>query len=617
MEKIEKILDNKKNHISYLEQSHECDDSEDSDFGNLITNQIIDPVEQSRLISKTWEGICQPNKGKTYSNRNTKLVSSWFKNVKTQFQPDKIISLNNLREDHPILRQVSFTELIYHIRSLKNNSPGMSGITANLIKLLPVNYIKEIKFILDCLISTKYYPLIFKISKTVFILKPGKNKHDPLSYRPISLLEILAKLYEKIISNRLLYYFEHNNLLSPRQFGFRPCRSTEQSINLITETLLENKRQKKLTLIVTRDVEKAFDRMWHQGLLYKLNKTYKLEIEVTALFHNYLTNRKINPYFNNIQGPSFSPQAGVPQGSCLGPVLFIIFVNDAPKPIFKDTYVNQFADDMIHVIRSDHPGPNKIENARSKLKKELKSIEIWENNWKIKTNTSKIKIGVFGTKLEIIEAQGGIKINNVPIQLQTSIKILGFIINNSGICKSHIKTIESRSKYTLAKFNRFKSAPNEVKLHLYKALVLPILEYPTIQLNNSCKTYISTLQKIQNKALRFVLGLKISDRIPTKTIHEKLKMEPINIRLSKQSRKQLNTMKELYITNQNNNDLVCCKLIANGYFFNHNPPIKSIKPTSVYSIEHNIFQYYLDHHTNIHNYPDNWDDWQLPPPQYA
>ena len=115
----------------------------------------------------------------------------------------------------------------------------------------------------------------------IFAPKQSKTLTDPLNYRPISLLEVFAKLLEKIIMNRLLFYLEFNNILPPNQFGFRPGRSTNHSILMIKETIRENRNLHRPTLVATRDISKAFDTVYLQGLLYKINVKLKFDNQFT------------------------------------------------------------------------------------------------------------------------------------------------------------------------------------------------------------------------------------------------------------------------------------------------------------------------------------------------
>ena len=457
-----------------------------------------------------------------------------------------------LSPTHPILRPIVSTEMKKALQlSNANKAPGPSGIKFAIVKLLPSNYIKTIINIFNAIIATKYWPTSFKFVNMMFIHKINKSKTDPLSFRPISLIEPFAKLFEKLITNRLNYYLEYHNILPSNQFGFRTGKSTTHSIYFIKEKVLENKKQHKTTLIATRDVEKAFDKVWFKGLLFKINNYFPNQPEMLAFFYNYLTNRKITPYFNNEKGFSFSPKAGVPQGSCLGPVLYLIFVSDIPPPIFPDTTISQYADDIIHTVTSDSKGKNKTKNAIKKLQHELDHTLNWERNWKIKTNIQKCKINYSGTTSEIITYFGGIFTENIELSIENPLRILGYHLNNYLSELSQIHECTKKANTQINRLYRFSHAPPAVKRHLYLALVQPLLTYPNTTLHQCNKTNISKLQKVQNKGVRFITNTKLNDRLKSENLHVMAKIEPINVRIHKLAKKTLYKLKENY-TSENN-----------------------------------------------------------------
>ena len=177
-----------------------------------------------------------------------------------------------------------------------------------------------------------------------------------------------------------------------------------------------------------------------------------------------------------------------PTGSSLGPILYSLYINDHPQPIFKSTIISQFADDIVHVTESNLKGKNRNRTALSRLKKELKQTLQWERNWKIKANPSKCKILVSGTKTSLIDKLGGVKINNVKIKTCKTTKILGFNLTSNKFSKCHVSTIIAGASNNLNKLQKSKSAPAKAKLHLYKSLIRHILEYLCYPLTLMSKT---------------------------------------------------------------------------------------------------------------------------------
>ena len=342
-----------------------------------------------------------------------------------------------------------------------------------------------------------------------------------------------------------------------------------------------------------------------------------IPLDFVSLIYNYITQRLNIPTFNKSIGPPFVPTAGVPQGSCLGPTLFAIFVNDAPNPLYKNTFINLFADDTVHVVTSENSGPHKIQNARHKLKNELKLTLEWERKWKIKTNTNKIKVGFFGTTRQQMDIHNNLVIDNVTIPFDPTIRILGFTLNHRAGHSSHVIQRVCIATNNLKKLYRFKSASPKTKLQLYKSLISPLLEYPSVHMSSSPATYISKLQKVQNKALRFIYNYEITDYVPSQFMHLQANLDPLNVRLSKLSRKALYKMREHFFPSEDEPpDPPYLKFASITDYHNGNNPLQSPQISQAKLVNERIFQSHLDFNINLLNLPQDWDDWVLPEPKY-
>ena len=208
----------------------------------------------------------------------------------------------------------------------------------------------------------------------------------------------------------------------------------------------------------------------------------------------------------------------------------------------------QFADDGITIVRSDTNKNSKRRRlqARRKLIKEIEITRNWENKWKIKSNVNKMSIASFGACNQNLNKNNPIIIDGVQIPIRRNIKVLGYDLSVNKFSSSHCKNITRKASNQLFKLNRFKNAPSKVKSKLYKTLIRPLIEYPSIPIATTNKSNLSNLQKIRNRALRFIDGKTLADKIKASSLHEKYKIPAINTRLHKLARKCINSIINTY-----------------------------------------------------------------------
>ncbi|GBN78160.1 RNA-directed DNA polymerase from mobile element jockey [Araneus ventricosus] len=250
--------------------------------------------------------------------------------------------------DHPLP-----SEVLDCVKSLRiNKAPGIDGISKKMIKNLPLHTILTITTIIHKIMTLGHFPTRWKTATVVPILKPGKDPTDTTSYRPISLLPSLSKIAEHLILKRLNNYLKENNVLCPEQFGFRQKLSTSHQLIRVVEYVTEGFTNKQKTGAVFLDIQKAFDRVWQDGLIHKLIH-YKTPSYLIKLIDSYLLERKFAVRVKNELSSTKNINAGVAQGSKIGPTFFALYINDIPKQF--NTLLCMYADDIAILARNKVP----------------------------------------------------------------------------------------------------------------------------------------------------------------------------------------------------------------------------------------------------------------------
>ena len=239
--------------------------------------------------------------------------------------------------------KVSTTEVAdtikYKVKVKK--SPGLDEVTGDMLKNLPKKAIRKIADIYNAIFKFQFFPSTWKMGEVILIHKKGKPAHLASSHRPITLLSILGKIFERLLLNRLMPIIDERKILPKHQFGFRKRHSTVEQIHRITNLVENCFEHKMICSVALLDIAQAFDKVWLAGLAFKLLKL--LPINYYILLTSYLYGRSFRVRHEDTYSKFMPIEASVPQGSCLGPVLFLLYMYDLPK--VKGTRVSTFADD--------------------------------------------------------------------------------------------------------------------------------------------------------------------------------------------------------------------------------------------------------------------------------
>ena len=273
---------------------------------------------------------------KNIANEFNKYFTHIGPNLAESIQPpiDKSFRdfLSNPLSNDFIFKNISTNEISKAIDSLKpKTSSGNDNISNKLLKAVKNELLDPLMLIVNQSFSTGIFPDLLKIAKVTPLYKKGKNSLLE-NYRPISLLPSVSKVFERIMHNQIYEYFENSKLLYRSQYGFRRGHSTELAALELVDKILKEMDQGKIPINVYMDLSKAFDTLDHYILLEKL-KYYGFHDKSLDLLKSYLCNRKQYVEYNNIKSDLMNITCGVPQGSILGPLLFIVYMNDLPSAV--------------------------------------------------------------------------------------------------------------------------------------------------------------------------------------------------------------------------------------------------------------------------------------------
>ena len=375
--------------------------------------------------------------------------------------------------------EITPEEVLKELNSLDpTSSKGAVGIETKIFKQCANELAKPLADLFNNCIKNNFIPLEWKLAHLTPNYKGKGSKSDINNYRPLSVLSPIAKLYESLLAIRITHYFEENNLFNKSQFGFRKGLSCELALNTFVETIRENMNKKEHTVSIMLDLSKAFDTINHEILLAKLNK-YKFSDSALKTIKNYLNDRTMRVNIDKTLSKTEFLKVGVPQGSVLGPLLFIIFLNDIFSLLISSSLI-VFADDTTTIYSG-----NDLEEVMRKVENDMKIICEWLENNQLLINKQKTAAIHFPPSTrrskQIIEPRQEnltIKVDGYYIDFVHETKLLGAIIDSKLNFDSHIdlvlKKVNSR---TFILSRNLKMFPSKFRTSLFKLFIVPNFEY--------------------------------------------------------------------------------------------------------------------------------------------
>ena len=505
---------------------------------NLFRNRVNNELKKSKKnhyvkffednnnnIKKTWEGIrsiININKSKLPSVSQIKVkdkiisnpkkvadtLNNFFVNVgpntennipsNPKIKPEKY--LKNKNRLNFIIAHISNEEVLDIINNLENKSTGPQSIPVKLLKLIPDLILIPLCEIINQSFQTGKYPDALKICKVIPIHKGGATD-DLNNYRPISLLSIFDKIMEKLMHKRLYDFLQEHKILFPNQFGFRKNNSTTYALLQITEKIKETIDKGKHGCGIFIDLRKAFDTVNHEILIRKLEH-YGIRGSALHWFESYLTNRKQYVYINGESSQMDNITCGVPQGSVLGPLLFLIYINDLPN-ISSVLQFYLFADDTNIYYEAD--SLNKLERV---INNELKKLYTWLIVNRLSLNIDKTNFLVFHPYNKPMKQLITIKINKKAISEKDHIKYLGVILDATITWKTHIDKICKTVSRTIGVMYKIRPYVNlKILKTIYYSLIYSHLIYAIEVWGSADNTHLNHILVLQKRVVRMIYYL--------------------------------------------------------------------------------------------------------------
>lgn len=381
-----------------------------------------------------------------------------------------------------------------------NKATGHDGISAKMLKSAGQSIVSSLTKLINICIDKGKMPNEWKRANVLPIHKRD-NKDICGNYRPVSLLPILSKILEKLVFKYVYNFLLDHNVFTPHQSGFRPSDSTVNQLACLYHTFCEALDKKKDIRIIFCDISKAFDRCWHDGIIFKL-KRIGITGNLLEFFKDYLHNRQQRVIISGQQSSWGTIKAGVPQGSVLGPLLFLIYINDLVNDITCD--IKLYADDTtLFTVTNNH------QEAAQLLNENLKRVEEWANQWLVTFNHTKTKLMTITLKTNNTSDNHPIMFGNDQLTEVSQHRHLGVELDSKLKWTGHVSNvIKSVSKIGDILFKLKYRLDRKTLQQIYVSFVRPKLEYASVIWDDCTITDKMRLENVQLLFARIITGAK-------------------------------------------------------------------------------------------------------------
>ena len=455
-------------------------------------------------------------------NKHYTTIGSKLANALPAPSTSHLHYLRNGTRESLFLNAASADEIRTILCGLKNSSPGWDGLTAKTMKFVADQISEPLAHICNRSFQEGYVPPELKYARVSPIYKKGSTT-SIINYRPISILPIFSKILEKLVAKRLQSFLDKHKMIHDNQFGFRKNHNTTSAVAFLCDEIIQNHEKGLSVLIgVFIDLQKAFDTIDHSILIDKL-RHYGIRGVALQWFISYLKERTQSVQIRHTKSLKLSINCGVPQGSILGPILFIIYINDIQN--FGESKKLLYADDTNLFI----PGKN-INELIVKMNKELSELSEWLIANKLSLNASKTHYVLFnpGRVGPRHSPTTNLVINNCILSEKSSTMFLGVVLDSKLNWGEHIFYIRKKIAKNVGIINKVKHSLNSQTLRtLYFSLIYPYMIYCIECWGSATQTRTTPLTILQKRCVRTMTHS--SPRSPSLPIFRRLNILPFHL----------------------------------------------------------------------------------------